>query len=148
MKPNDKGAQVGGSHYYTGGLQHWDIVAQCYMNDYFAGQISRYICRWRNKGGVQDLKKALHFLNKAHRVWEYNENFGTWSNGRSMEALEQLENFFALNSFDEFQKRLLVWLFNVVHNWTPANFDGIQQELRSYIEEQEAAEPGPDYVKG
>lgn len=55
--------QVGGSHYKTGGLQHWDLVAM-FEWDYFQGQITKYLMRWRKKNGIEDLEKARHYLDK------------------------------------------------------------------------------------
>tara|TARA_Y100000034_G_scaffold122665_1_gene168428 strand:- start:714 stop:1172 length:459 start_codon:yes stop_codon:yes gene_type:complete len=54
--------QVGGKHYRNE-IQHWDWA---FSNgfDYFQGQITKYIARWRYKNGIQDLEKALHFLEK------------------------------------------------------------------------------------
>ncbi len=55
--------QVGGTHYASDGEQHWDRVARLKL-DYFQGQITKYVERWRKKNGVQDLEKARHFLDK------------------------------------------------------------------------------------
>ena len=56
--------QVGGSHYKSDGFpEHWDIVHH-YRLDYFQGQITKYVMRWRKKGGLEDLRKARHFLDK------------------------------------------------------------------------------------
>lgn len=57
--------QVGGSHYHANGkqIQHWDIVAMHDL-DYFQGQITKYVMRWKMKNGLQDLQKAAHFLQK------------------------------------------------------------------------------------
>lgn len=57
--------QVGGTHYkkMRGVTEHWDIVVQHEL-DYFQGQITKYVMRWRDKGGVADLEKARHFLDK------------------------------------------------------------------------------------
>ena len=56
--------QVGGEHYRTAsGFQHWDMCAVLNL-DYFQGQITKYVCRWRQKGGISDLEKAQHFLEK------------------------------------------------------------------------------------
>lgn len=55
--------QVGGTHYGLTALQHWDVV-QLFKLDYFQGNISKYLFRWREKGGVQDLEKARHYLDK------------------------------------------------------------------------------------
>lgn len=67
MGANDR--QVGGRHYKTeeGVVEHWDIVAQHNL-DYFQGQITKYVMRWRKKGGLQDLQKARHFLDKYIEV--------------------------------------------------------------------------------
>lgn len=61
MSANDR--QVGGDHYKTGGEEHWDRVARLRL-DYFQGQITKYVERWKRKNGVEDLKKARHFLDK------------------------------------------------------------------------------------
>ena len=61
---NDK--QVGGVHYQgqsKTGRQHWDVVDEFNL-DYFQGQITKYVMRWRLKNGIQDLEKARHFLDK------------------------------------------------------------------------------------
>lgn len=54
--------QVGGNHY-AGPMQHWDFVWENDL-DYFQGQITKYVTRWRKKGGMADLQKARHFLDK------------------------------------------------------------------------------------
>lgn len=61
MAANSK--QVGGAHYKGSAIEHWDIVAQHNL-DYFQGQITKYVMRWRKKNGIQDLEKAQHFLEK------------------------------------------------------------------------------------
>ena len=66
MAENDK--QVGGNHYRSP-LQHWDFVYHNNM-DYFQGQITKYVSRWKDKNGIQDLKKAQHFLNKYIELLE------------------------------------------------------------------------------
>jgi uncharacterized protein DUF3310 len=55
--------QVSGNHYRDGGIQHWDFAASQNF-DYFQGQITKYVTRWRKKNGVADLEKAMHFLQK------------------------------------------------------------------------------------
>lgn len=54
--------QVAGIHYRTP-IQHWDFVAANDL-DYFQGQITKYVTRWRKKNGIDDLYKARHFLQK------------------------------------------------------------------------------------
>lgn len=54
--------QVGGTHYLSS-IQAWDYIL---ANDlgYLEGNIIKYITRHRKKNGVQDLEKALHYLQK------------------------------------------------------------------------------------
>ncbi len=64
MNANDK--QVGGNHYKSS-IQHWDYVVANDL-DYFQAQITKYVTRWKNKNGIQDLEKARHFLEKYIEV--------------------------------------------------------------------------------
>ena len=53
--------QEGGDHYKTKQIQP---VQYCMANGigFMEGSVIKYVTRWRDKGGVQDLKKARHFL--------------------------------------------------------------------------------------
>lgn len=60
IKPNDR--QVGGEHYKSA-LQHWDWVLASGLS-YLQGCATKYLVRWRAKNGVEDLKKADHYVEK------------------------------------------------------------------------------------
>lgn len=69
-KANDR--QVAGTHYKGVTIQHWDYAAANAL-DYFEGQITKYVCRWRKKwptakGRLDDIQKALHFAEKLAEV--------------------------------------------------------------------------------
>jgi hypothetical protein len=53
--------QVGGDHYKKLSIQP---VMYNHANHipYIEGCVIKYITRWRDKGGVQDLDKAIHFI--------------------------------------------------------------------------------------
>ena len=53
--------QEGGSHYKDKPIQP---VEYCMANSigFMEGSVIKYCTRWKDKGGVQDLKKARHFL--------------------------------------------------------------------------------------
>jgi hypothetical protein len=57
--------QVGGSHYKADGTgeEHWDRVHRLKL-DYFQAAITKYVERCWKKNGVEDLRKAQHFLEK------------------------------------------------------------------------------------
>lgn len=54
--------QVGGDHYLTE-IQPWDFIIANNLS-FLQGNIIKYICRYNDKGGVQDLYKAEHYLKK------------------------------------------------------------------------------------
>lgn len=53
--------QVGGSHYKVGAIQPIEYIED---NDlgYHEGNVIKYITRWRDKNGIQDLEKAIHYI--------------------------------------------------------------------------------------
>lgn len=55
--------QVAGCHYKVKTIQPWDYIAANELG-YFEGNIVKYVSRWRDKGGVDDLRKAQHYLQK------------------------------------------------------------------------------------
>lgn len=55
--------QIGGNHYKLS-YQHWDFIIDTNIHYILANAI-KYIVRWRRKDGVNDLKKAKHYLDKA-----------------------------------------------------------------------------------
>jgi len=64
--------QVGGDHYDKTGEQHWDRQYRLFGPGYFVGCATKYIERYRDKNGKQDLEKAIHFLQKLIEL-EYPE---------------------------------------------------------------------------
>ena len=54
--------QVGGNHYQTT-IQPWDYIIANNLG-YLEGNVVKYVSRWKDKGGVQDLEKARHYLDK------------------------------------------------------------------------------------
>lgn len=55
--------QVAGDHYKSKSIQPWDYIASNQLG-YFEGNIVKYVSRWKDKGGVNDLRKAQHYLQK------------------------------------------------------------------------------------
>lgn len=58
---NDK--QVAGRHYRGQKVQTWDFVSQNEI-PYLDGNAIKYIARHREKGGKEDLEKAIHYIEK------------------------------------------------------------------------------------
>lgn len=53
--------QVGGEHYRTMSIQPIQFIV---ANDipYREANVIKYITRWKNKNGVEDLRKARHYI--------------------------------------------------------------------------------------
>ena len=76
MKPSNtqlaNNKQVGGSHYKKFKIEIWDFIEQNGI-PYLEGNAIKYIARWREKGGRDDIKKAIHYLEKLLEVAEREE---------------------------------------------------------------------------
>lgn len=59
--PND--TQIGGEHYKKYPIQPWDYIMKNNI-PWAEGCIIEWVTRWRDKGGVQDLEKAKHMIEK------------------------------------------------------------------------------------
>jgi len=70
MSAND--FMVGGSHYKKHTYETWDVILDWQLG-YLDGNAVKYLSRWRSKGGVQDLKKARHYIDKLIEVEEFND---------------------------------------------------------------------------
>lgn len=52
--------QIGGTHYKSMAIQPVEFIL---ANDlgFCEGNIIKYTCRYKQKGGVEDLKKVIHY---------------------------------------------------------------------------------------
>lgn len=59
--------QVGGTHYKKD-IQPWDAMEAWMSKEAFQGFLQgnaiKYLARWKDKGGVEDLQKAQHYIQK------------------------------------------------------------------------------------
>lgn len=65
-RPNDE--QVGGTHYRDMDIQPWDAMRAWMSPEQFRGYLRgctlKYLARCDVKGGIEDLRKARHYLDK------------------------------------------------------------------------------------
>ena len=52
--------QIGGSHYKSFAIEPWTFIQENELNP-FQANVIRYTCRYKNKGGIQDLQKIIHY---------------------------------------------------------------------------------------
>ncbi len=53
--------QIGGDHYKSMAIQPIEYI-QANKLSYIEGNIVKYISRWREKNGIEDLKKIKHYV--------------------------------------------------------------------------------------
>lgn len=53
--------QEGGSHYKSMAIQPVEYIHANGIG-YCEGAVIKYVSRWRNKNGLEDLRKAKHFI--------------------------------------------------------------------------------------
>jgi len=69
-QPTANDVQIGGDHYKQfKGMEPWDVITGWGLG-YLDGTALKYIARWKHKNGIQDLEKAVHFLQKAIEVYK------------------------------------------------------------------------------
>ena len=52
--------QIGGSHYKKYVIEPWTFIRENLLNP-FQANVIRYACRYKKKGGIQDLEKIIHY---------------------------------------------------------------------------------------
>tara|TARA_R110000824_G_scaffold344886_1_gene531558 strand:- start:24426 stop:24704 length:279 start_codon:yes stop_codon:yes gene_type:complete len=55
------GKQVGGSHYLDFAIQPLEFILANEL-DFLQGNVIKYVVRHKTKNGVEDIKKAIHYL--------------------------------------------------------------------------------------
>ena len=56
--PQDK--QIGGSHYKNFRIQHYEFISKNNLS-FFQGNVIKYVCRYLNKNGIEDIDKIIHY---------------------------------------------------------------------------------------
>ena len=61
MEKSPLKTQIAGNHYKDMPIQ---VVEFCHANQipYMEGSAIKYLCRWRKKNGLEDLRKARHYI--------------------------------------------------------------------------------------
>ncbi len=55
-----QGRQVGGNHYKDFHIQPYEFISKNNLS-FFQGCVVKYVCRYLNKAGIQDLEKIIHY---------------------------------------------------------------------------------------
>ena len=61
--------QVGGSHYKNMTIQPVEFIEKNNLG-FCVGNIIKYVCRYKDKNGIEDLKKARHYIDLLIEIEE------------------------------------------------------------------------------
>lgn len=137
-KANDY--QVGGAHYKTE-YEHWDLTLEIPYS-YLEGQATKYVVRAKKKNGIEDLKKALHFVNKLQEDGNYQPR-----TLKHEEILFEVERFCTENQLGIVERRFC----EVMGTWqAKSELDEARQLVFSLLDEAEKINPptGPVPLTG
>ena len=66
--------QIGGNHYASKAVQPWDAMQAWLSREEFAGylrgNVIKYMARCNDKGGIEDVRKARHYIDKLIETLE------------------------------------------------------------------------------
>lgn len=99
---NANNRQEGGSHYASE-YQHWDFILDTGLS-YLEGCATKYISRARKKNGQEDLKKAIHYVEKMiDRI----EDVITYNVSQAV-MLESIDRFCSANELNEKERLAII----------------------------------------
>lgn len=135
MSANDK--QIAGSHYQRGSLQHWDICAG-FRIGYLESCATKYLIRWRDKNGLEDLYKSDHFLEKLIEMVDV----GAIRSNEARIQPKMLIKFYEETKISYPESLIVDTLFKWKH---AGDLKNAQKVLRQFIDEVECG-PTSAYV--
>lgn len=62
-QPDANAVQIAGDHYQHLDPQPWDVIT-AWGFGFLDGNALKYLARWRHKNGLEDLRKARHYIDK------------------------------------------------------------------------------------
>jgi len=60
-KVKSQAKQVGGNHYQKYEIEPIEFITRNNI-PFIEGNVIKYLVRWRDKGGIQDIEKCIHYL--------------------------------------------------------------------------------------
>ena len=92
--------QVGGDHYASE-YHHWDFIEANGIG-YLEAAATKYVCRWRAKGGRMDLEKAVHYVEKLEELHGAGKRLP-----RGCAPVYDVLNFAMANGLSEIEHRIV-----------------------------------------
>lgn len=124
--------QIGGSYYKDMPYQPIVLIDKLEL-DYFSGNVLKYLCRYRQNGGINDLEKARHYCELAKEL-----NVIKFS--PSTLDTEEVEDFVRVNQIREDVGEII--LYDLLSGLWDDAIDDINKLIEAYkIEQYDAPLP-------
>ncbi len=117
-KQKQKGAlgkQVGGDHYKNMDIQPVEFLHKCNI-PFITGCCIKYLSRWKNKNGVEDLEKTIHFIDmlldmeKEHPGRSFLKMFRHIRIIRNLKLVHNTNKFVKQSQIRENEGKAITWL--------------------------------------
>lgn len=95
-------SQVGGSHYKDMAFQPIELITTLRCS-FVQGCIIKYISRYKNKNGAQDIKKCIHYAQLAIEL----EDKGLCKTTNDIDIYMLISNFCSTNKVTPLQKLII-----------------------------------------
>lgn len=95
-------SQVGGSHYKDMAFQPIELIAVLRCS-FIQGCIIKYISRYKNKNGAQDIKKCIHYAQLAIEL----KDKGLCKTTNDVDTYILISNFCSTNKITLLQKLII-----------------------------------------
>lgn len=119
-------SQVGGSHYKNMAIQPIVFITAI-KAPFIEGSIIKYVSRYKNKNGVEDLKKCIHFAKLATELNKQKHYFKAY--------VKLLRAYCAANEMNDLQYSILK--NTLLNDWKAVEFYTMELIQKEYPENKE-----------
>lgn len=131
--------QIGGDHYRKK-YQHWDFVCDTGM-PYLLGCATKYVARHQDKNGIEDLQKAIHYLEKAEDRKIYMPR-NKWYEFITFDTTEARIDLFTVAFVQQLPKKEAIIIMDIVNG----DYKVASEKLAELIDDTVFGEPGAGYT--
>lgn len=134
MKTKNNQSEVAGSHYEKLEIEPVTLFKAFNMN-WFQGEIIKYVSRFKNKNGLQDLNKAFHIsqiaIDLGIKGISYSELLTEDGQILIGEYTSQFANLFNVTTDEELNKRYFIRFVDIIY----FTLRGEWEKVWSYLED-------------
>lgn len=132
MKTKNNQSEVAGSHYEKLNVEPVILFREFNLN-WFQGEIIKYVSRFKNKNGLQDLNKASHITQMAIDLEikgiSYSQDLTEEGKVLIVEYTSQFENLFRITNDGKLNKRYYIKLVDIIYFTIRGEWETVWSDL-------------------